>query len=345
MTYKLDAQKEPHLSNFVSSLSTVLYLTPDQALLAVIPQGDNKLLFKRITAWETGAPKEETLTFTIKPMEKRNFLSSLTCHTFGCSVPSRFVTLDVDPERHIVVLRLISDSGATNNTAKWTRSAEIVVVDLRSFSIVSQQNTTDPLLARSEWNFADNGILIASTLMERTTSPPKPKLMGAYDTITDHYKAVAFAPPQFTSSMECDYTRFIDDRDAKSEHNWQLTKVSDGCASLVALAQVPAADSLYDAPQKPQPYAALAGPTCRISGKSAASDNILYDCHTGYYDDMFAITTSRKLTVLKIPGGQPALEVRLPRNSKYPALLANTVGHTWLLLLRDGINLEIYRVP
>jgi hypothetical protein len=92
----------------------------------------------------------------------------------------------------------------------------------------------------------------------------------------------------------------------------------------------------------------FAGPTCRISDKSADSVYMLYACRTAYvdFDGMLDITTSRKLTVLKIPGGQPALEVPLPHNSRpYPALLANAVGHTWLLLLREGINLEIYRVP
>jgi hypothetical protein len=323
----------------------VLYLTPDQALLAVIPQRDNKWLFKRITAWETGAPKEETLTFTTKPFEKRDALTYLAC-AIGCSVPSRSVNLDVDPEQHIAVLRLKSYSGANNNTATWKHSAEIVIVDLCRFTIVSQLDTTDPLLASSDWALAPNGMLIASARTERTTTPEKPRHGWQYDTITDHYKAVAFTPPKFTSSMECDYTRFLDHTNAKLSLTWQLTEVSDGCAPLVALAQVPAADNLPDGPPKPKPYAKLAGPTCQMSDKGADSGYMLYDCRTAYVDEMLDITTSRKLTVLKTPGGQPALEVRLPHNSRpYPALLANTVGQTWLLLLRDGINLEIYRVP
>jgi hypothetical protein len=201
-------------------------------------------------------------------------------------------------------------------------------------------------LASSDWAFAKKGMLIASAQTERTTTPEKPRHGWQYDTISDRYKAVAFTLPQFTSSMECEYTRFDDLRDAKSTPTRQLTKVSDGCASLVALAQVPAADNLPDGPPKLEPYAKLAGPTCDISGNSADSGYMLYDCRTAYVDEMLDITTSRKLTVLKTPGGQPALEVRLPHNSRpYPALLANTVGQTWLLLLRDGINLEIYRVP
>jgi len=346
MTYKLQAQKEPHSSNCVFSSSSVLYLTPYQVLLAVIPQQDNIWLFKRITAWETGAPKEETLTFTVKPLEKRNALTYLDW--WGCPVRTRFATLDVDPEQHFAVFRLKSDSGATNNTAKWTHSAEIVVVDLRSFSIVSQQNTTDPLLALSDWAFAKNGMLIASALTERTTSPPKPKLMGAYDTITDRYKAASLMLPSLEFSNECTYTRFLDERRSTFNQIWQLTNVSDGCVSLVALAKVPTADNLPDGPPKPEPYAELAGPTCHISGKSADSVYMLYDCRKAdiALDGMIDRTISRKLTVLKMPGGQPALEVRLPRKSKpYPALLANIVGHAWLLLLRDGINLEIYRVP
>jgi len=264
ITYKLQAQKEWRSSD---SSSAVLYLAPDHTLLAAIPQQNSKWLFKRITAWETGAPKEETLTFATTPFEKREALAYLAC-ALGCSVPSSYATINVDPEQHIAVFRIKSESGATNNTAKWTHITEIVAIDLRKFAVTTQLDSTDPLWAKSDW----------ASMANKTP---------------------------FTT----------------------------------------AAGGLPGAYPESEAYAKLAGPTCRISGASADSVYMLYDCRTAYVDELADWTTSRKLVVLKMPDGRSALEVRLPRTSKpYPALLANAAGHTWLLLLRDGINLEIYRV-
>lgn len=329
ITYKLHAQNEQHSSNLPS---TLLYLTPDQTLLVLIPQQDGKWLFKRLTAWETTTPREETLAFAANPLQEGT---------------SGFENLKVDPEQHFAVIRLQSYSGAIDS-ANRTRSAEIVIVDLHAFKIVSQQNTSDLFLASSDWAFANNGMLIASALMDRTKTPAKPKNDWSYDTIADHYKAAALTVPTLKSSMDCEYTRFLDHRNAKSALTWQLIKVSDGCASLVALAHVPEADNLPDGPPKPEPYANLAGPTCDVGDKSPDSGYMLYGCRTGhdYADGMIVTTNSRNLTVLKIPSGQHALEVPLPHNTNpYPALLASADGHTWLLLLRDGIKLETYRVP
>jgi hypothetical protein len=329
MTYKLHAQKELHSSNLPS---TLVHLTSDQALLVLVPQQDGKWLFKRITSWEANSPKEETLSFATQAVQEG---------------ASGFEDLKVDPEGHYAVIRLRSFNGSISSPNR-TRSAVIIIVDLRGFTIVSQQATSDLLLASSEWAFAKNGMLIASTLTERLTTPEKPKNGWSYETISDNYRAAALTLPKLTPSMPCLYTLFLDHRSSSTRSDRYLSKTDDGCAALVALAQVPAADNLPDGPPKPVSYATLAGPNCDFGGTSPDAEYLLYGCRTGhdYFDGMIATTNTRNLTVLKVPSGQHVLEVPLPHNmTPYPALLARAGDRTWLLLLRDGIKLESYLVP
>ena len=224
----------------------------------------------------------------------------------------------------------------------------IVVVDLRAFRIVSRQDTTDLLLASGDWVFVGDGRLVASALVERLTTPERPKNGWSYDTISDNYKAAALTLPKLTPSMECQYTLFLDHRKGSNRSDRYLSKADEGCAALVALAQVPSAENLPDGPPKLVPYAALAGPTCEFAGESPTATYALYGCRTGhdYLDGMIATTNTRNLTVLQIPGGQRVLEVSLPHNmTPYPAVLASAGDYSWLLLLKDGIKLESYRLP
>lgn len=103
-----------------------------------------------------------------------------------------------------------------------------------------------------------------------------------------------------------------------------------------------------DGPPKPIPNGGLAGPASSLGGESPSADFALYGCSTGhdYYDGMIHTTNTRNLTVLSVPAGKSVLTIPLPHNLvPYPATLANANSHTWLLLLRDGIKLETYKLP
>jgi hypothetical protein len=191
-------------------------------------------------------------------------------------------------------------------------------------------------------------MLIADVMTGRSMTPPHPKHDWSYETITDTYQAAALGLPDWKPSMTCQYERFLDNRGGSNHLRRSLSKVSDGCAALVASAHVPTAENLPDGPPGPIPHAPLAGPTCDFGGESPSADFALYGCRTGhdYFDGMIATTNTRNLTVLSVPDGKPVLTIPLPHNmTPYPALFANANSHTWLLLLRDGIKLETYRLP
>ncbi len=155
-TYTLHAQEEQHSSNLPS---TLVYLLPDQTLLVLIPQHDGKWVLKRLTAWDTGSPKEESLAFTTKPPQEG---------------ASGYEDLKVDPASTYAVIRIKSFTGNIL-TVTENRSAIVVLVDLRSFTIVSQLTTSDPLLAASDWSFANNGMLVARVMTGRSMTPAPPK--------------------------------------------------------------------------------------------------------------------------------------------------------------------------
>jgi hypothetical protein len=324
-SYKLHAEKQQYSSNLPS---TLLYLLPNQALLVFNPQRDGKWLIKRISAWDTGSPREESLAFA-----GQSFNEGAT----------GYEDLKVDPTSHYAVIRVKS----IYSIAK-SNSAVVVLVDLRSFTIASRLTTTDPLLAASYWSFSKDGLLIVTAMTGRVMTPPHPKPELSYQTITDSYEAAVFTLPDWKPSMSCKYELSLDNRPGSTNPNSYISKVDDGCAGLVAAAEVPTAQQLPGGPFPPTVYAQLAGPTCEFYSQSPSADFALYGCRTGhdYLDGMIVTTNSRNLTVLSVPDGKAVLAVPLPHNTKpYPAVLANASGHTWLLLLRDGVKLEAYRLP
>jgi hypothetical protein len=327
-TYKLHAQKEQRSANLPS---TLLYLLPDQTVLVLIPQQDSKWVFKRLTAWNTGFPKEETLAFAgDRPQEGA----------------SGFEDLKVDPSSNFAVIRIKSFTGSMYPMSQ-NRSAFVVLVDLRTFTIVSQRTTTDPFFAGSDWSFTEQGLLIANALTGRSTVPPQLKHSWEYTSITDTYQAAAFTLPDWKASMPCQYERLLDFRNGNNTPAWHLSKVGDGCAALVEVAHVSTAEHLPGGEFPSVRYANLARP-CQFASESPSANFALYGCRTGngYFDDMIMTTKTRNLTVLSVPEGKTVLTVPLPHNmTPIPALLANASGHTWLLILHDGIKLETYQLP
>lgn len=328
--YTLHAQEEqrsPYLE------LTLLQRLPNQALLVLVPQQKGKWLIKRITAWDTSSPREQSLSFVGEsPREGVSHLEELK----------------VDPSGTYALIRLKSFKDDLSKPE--SRSAQLVLVDLRTFAIVSQSTTNDPLLAGSSWSFSEAGLLVANAMVKEATVPQtrKPIKPWLYETITDTYQAAALSLPDFKPTISCTYDRYLDNRSDDGRQGWRTNKVGEGCAELAGLAHVTNVENLAGNLSRSVRYAGLAGPTCTPADESPSMDLELYECRTGheYTDDFFITTNSRDLRVLNVPDGKLALKVPLPHNlTPYPSVLANAGGQTWLLVLRDGTRLEAYRVP
>ena len=328
-TYKIHAQKEQSTSNLPS---TLFHLLPDQKLLILIPQQHSSWTLKRIVAWNTDKPKEETLSFVGNPLTESE---------------SGLEDLIINPAGRYAVIRIRSFGGNLYDGTLRNRTALTVLVDLQGFQVVSQRTTSDPLFAASEWSFAENGLLITTALIQRSTVPSQLKHPWEYKSITDVYQAAALTLPSWTPSMMCRYDRIIYPAGSTPQPTSKVIKGDDECSPLIAAANVRAVENLPGGQFPSLRYADLGRP-CQFAAESPSENFGLYECRTGngYFDDMIVTTKTRDLAVLSLPDGKRVLTVPLPHNTKpIPALLANADDHTWLLVLRNGVDLSTYRIP
>ena len=328
--YKLHAQKEQKSSYLPS---TLIRLLPDQSLLVLVPQSDSLWSLKRVSAWSTDRPNEESLSF-----------KSVVYTAEG---QSGIEDLVVDPAGRYAVIRIKSFGGSLYDGTVRNRSASVILIDLQKFQIVSQQTTTDPLLAASDWSFAENGLLVTAASIKRTTVPAQLKHPWAYQSITDVYEAAALTLPTFTRSMTCHYERVIFGADATSQARSSIAKSKEDCSPLIAVADLRAGESLPGGQFPSLRYVDLARP-CQFKSEGPEEKFGLYECLTGggYFDDMILTTKTRNFVVLTLPEGKQVLTVPLAHHRRpIPAVLAHADDQTWLLILRDGIDLSAYKIP
>ena len=91
-TYALHASRQ-------TRSETVIALTPDQALLALIPQDQGRWKLTRLTGWNTSSPKEEALNFDGFSEEQR--------HTWGAGVGAGLI---VSSDGHYVIARIQTEA-------------------------------------------------------------------------------------------------------------------------------------------------------------------------------------------------------------------------------------------
>ena len=341
--YRLHADKEGHSAKWGTPR---LCRLPDQAVLILIPQPRNKWALKRLTGWETAIPEEETLVF-----------EGVQAHEGEWGQRD----IEVNPAGTYAVVRFRSCTGDFF-PGHLDCSAAVVLVDLRTFAVVSRQVTRDPLLADSDFVFARNGLLIVQALVGATIEPPRRKQRLPFETLTQSFKATAIALPGWDYSMTCNYERLIDNRADSDHFGVSLRDLSSGCAALVTSAHVTTVEELpgdlsLSRPRpevvphcRPpsQPDAAIDRPNCYFEGVSPTSDFALYSClgHRRNLDIMTVFRIRGSLDALSSFNAQPVRAAPLRQSRPpSPAVLANAGGHTWLVLVRDGVKLETYRLP
>lgn len=330
-TYTLHAQKERRagfsLVPSVALPSTILMGTPDNALLILIPQTEGEWVLKRLSGWETTHPQEQTLTIKGDP-------SSST----GVSVDNEML---LDHRGAYLLLRIDSRLGAIDSGNR-IREAVVIVVDLRSFAIISRRITSDPLFASSQWRFSRDGQLISKGIAKRLSTKTE-----STTTVTDSYNAAALTLPDLVPTISCLYDQVIELRADSSGWTKPIVKnASDGCAALLRSAGVSSLENLPGGDlDKPKDLSKLVASDCLIQSTNHAETLAVLECRTGhsYMDGEIVTTRSRVITVISIPDGKRVFSLPLPHNWKpIPGLVAYANGQNYLILLRDGVKLEFY---
>jgi len=330
-SYTLHAHKERRngftLAPVLALPPTVFALVPDDSLVVLIPQEDGEWVLKRVTDWSTSGPREQTLPITGEKVGDRQI--SVTAD------------LEITPDATNAIVRLTYREFAFGSVKPASPRAVIFLVDLRRFSIIAKRVTSDPLLATSQWRFAANGVLLANLFLSAVPAhlPDRPVSTSTYEAATLNF-------PELNTIHSCEYNARIT-CDTSEECRWEIGKqASSTCDDLVRNAGISSISDVLDADDATRGTAKLAGRDCRLSALSSQKRLALFECKTGhsYLDGEIYITKSRTSTVRTVPEGKPILTVALPHLHEIPGVLAAVNGTEYLLLLKDGIKLEGYRL-
>ena len=332
-TYTLHAHKERRngftLAPAPTLPSTVFLLAPDNSLLILVPQEDGEWVLKRLTDWNTPSPREYTLAITGRKIGDAQLWAT--------------GDLTVNSDATYAIVRLTYRDIAHGSNKPIAPEAVIVIVDLRQFSVVSRRMTSDPLLAASDWHFLGKGLLTAKVFLRSSPAdlPDRP-------TTTATYEAATLGFPDLNTNASCRYdeTTLCDPTNGCTKEVEK--QATSDCANVVRSAGASGLSDLFGRDRIRDGIAKLAGRDCSLSSTSSDESLALFECRTGhgYLDGEVYITKSRTSTVLAVPERKPIFTMSLPHNfHEIPGVLATNNDGDYLLLLRDGVKLEVYRLP
>jgi hypothetical protein len=306
----------------------VLAVTPSGALILLIPQPERKWVLKQLSGWSTPIPKEQTIV--IGEAASRDGEAWYTGN------------LTVTRDGSYALIRIAS-SRHSYGPDPYARDAEaaIILVDLHAFSIIYRRTTADSLIAGAQWQLAKGGLLISKAVTRRSGSKAQNQV-----SIADDYQAAALSFPDLKPSASCHYTKLL-----KSGGTGWITEEEKtalvNCADVLQAAGVASLDELPGNGRLPtQARTVNAPPKCGVTSVSDDGRFALCECSDSHPTPLDTVKTrSRSVLVLSTANSLTVLSIALKVQVPIITTLADGGGQQYLLLLRDGIKLEVYRLP
>jgi hypothetical protein len=351
---------------------STLHSMPDGALLMVSKRfGQPKQIWNllRITDWDTSQPREDKLDVDVGPNEE----------LYG-NQEGRYDRTDqllMDPGGNYLVVRLRQDADSSNlnpESAKPPRSV-LNIIDLHGFKLLRRIAITDPLLAAGDMGFSPKGAFIVSGLQEHSSAT-----IGGTVTQTGRYAVETLTLPGLEPQTVCRYTmvtrsysaqtpstpeegRRIDkehDEEVERKEN-QRQAAGNACAPKLAPLGFSSLDDVhrafnfrgrlgYNAQYMVRIPPGEQGPWgCGFEDLSGDLQYALLDCDQG---SVVVFGRYRAFRVFRLEDGKQIMDLKVPRSTLFgerrvlfSGVLATRRGVTYVVLLRDGAELEGYRVP
>jgi len=371
-TYKLH---NPQNDGQYSTLHTM----PEGALLMVSkrfnqPQQIWNLL--RITDWDTSEPREDKLDVDVGP-NKENY-GELNWENQGDGY-DRNDQLLMDPGGNYLVVRLSPDAFAWNVNLDENAKPRAVlnIIHLHGFKLLRRVALSDPLLAGGDMGFSPKGNFMVSGVQEQSSVTA-----GGNKTHTARYAVETLTLPGLEPEPACRYmmvsrTYFAEtpsrpeesariEKERQKENGeeyerWQNQKHAADAACRPGLAPL-GFSSLDDVYQnlnlsgrlkKDLNYTERVPPQspwgCDIHDMSGNLQYELFDCDEGR---VVVFGRYRAFRVFHLEDGKQIMDLKVPRSTLFgerrvlfSGVLATRRGVTYVVLLRDGAELEGYRVP
>ena len=324
LTYTLHANSQRHgaytAKPATNAHSDELDLLPDNSLLELIPQGNQKWVLKRLFDWDKPKPREESLWIETGRSEESDvrftaelLISPAATYAFAVIQSANGNTRVIDTHPQVVVS----------------------VVDLRTFQLTKRLVTTEDLFQGS-WRFAPSGKLLLR----------REHVHGYWDRNTPidpqelRWEFTVLELPSLNRIAGCQY------QDGKSG----IQDANKRCADVLAAANIPTV-AWFDAPDAPTGESSVRDrlgtiPECRFGGASPDGRYGYYDCSTSKLTMWDTIrTTSRRILVLETENRQPVIDMPLPTSPDIAFALVEIRGQNYLILLREAVKFQAYRLP
>jgi len=371
-TYKLH---NPQNDDQYSTLHTM----PDGALLIVskrLKQPKQIWNLVRIAAWDTSQPHEDKLDVDVGPNEELFGAINWTSQGDGYD---RNDQLLMDPGGNYLVVPLSQDAFSWNvNPDKHAKPRAVLnIIELHGFKLIRRVELTDPLLAGGDMGFSPKGTFMVSGFQEhsRTTNP-----RGVTD--TRRHTVETLTIPGLNAKMVCNYTiverTYTAQTGSTPEESARIEKENEKENSEEyerRQNQKQAADAACRSGLAPLGFSSLndVHETLNLDGRlkhnldytmrvppqspwgcniEDLSGNLQYEMFDCDESRVVVFGSYRAFRVFRLEDGKQIMELKLsPSHPWFGAyrqvfgVLTRSREVTYLVLLRDGAELEGYRLP
>jgi hypothetical protein len=326
----------------------VIGASADGAVVFVlIPLADGHWELQMIAGWQTSAPIVRSLQFEGDiPVNDLNFI-----------LPQ----LTPSPDGRFLLVRTL-----TLNFSDYQRSAVVVLIDLHAFQIVWRRVSTDPLIAYSRWHFNRKGELIAAQGPKTWNRSTDKHGIGteafSYDVVQvnpaspGEHDAAIFSLPELATSLSCHYRvskgsnsdnpspDLVYDDDLSDAPQSVAEVDGADCPILLTAAGVQSAAQLPGASD--EQWGMIGIDACEAFALGAGRSVSMIDCR-----DHHAVGEDGKPTWVRFADinftspRAPGFSVRVGSGEDASAAIARADGQEYLLVLRKGLKLEVYKLP
>jgi len=332
MQYTLHAEKQAHSE-------AVAVIAPNQSLITISGKKEGDWTLTRLNGWSTPSPTEETIQIKGFPLGRVSGWSD-----------SAWADLVVSPDGRYAIARIQTSAPGMLSAVRKNTEAVVTVVDLNGFKVLSTNDTTDPLLAGSSWQFELNGVLVSTIgAAEKTTQQQALVLQ----------RAAVLSLPRLDHEIICTYKQVygpILQSRSDPQRKASTADVSESCApflkmaGLTSIAELTSQGSekrhmLEQLNYRRPGFSYLGSDKCGGVGMSKDRRLALYACaaaHPTWYDTVK--TTALSYVVVSVPGAIEVGSVAADPRKRSTAMLSNLDGQNFLLILEDVVHLAVYKI-
>ncbi|MGB9204538.1 MAG: hypothetical protein WCB94_11290 [Terriglobales bacterium] len=297
-----------------------LDLLPDNSLLELIPQGNERWVLKRLLDWDTPKPREDSLWIKTGRGEEEDV---------------RFNAELLIAPKATYAFAVIESVAGNTRIVDIHPQIVVAVVDLRTFQLVNQFVTTENLFLGS-WRFVPSGKL----LLRREHVHGYWDRNAPIDPNELRWELTVFELPSLDRLVGCQY------QDEKAG----IQDADRRCARALQAAQIPTV-AWFDVPDSTSNESAVRDrlgtiPDCSFGGASPDGRYGYYDCSTSKLTMWDSLKTiSRRVLVLDTQTRRRIIDMGLPSSPDIAFALVESRAQNYLILLREAVKFQAYRLP